>query len=167
MPRGAAVKGFAAGAIENSKGPHPDVAYSWYVNFLEYIRDHAWHWMGPLVAVGELVIGALLILGLFTGIAAALGALLNFTYIFAGTAGVNPLYIIISGFLILAWRVAGWYGLDRWVLPKLGTPWQRRAGVQRDEPPPGERPLDEVVDARRRLHLRPSRPERIATRASA
>jgi thiosulfate dehydrogenase [quinone] large subunit len=27
--------------------------------------------------------------------------------------------------LILAWRNAGWYGLDRFVLPKLGTPWHR------------------------------------------
>jgi thiosulfate dehydrogenase [quinone] large subunit len=26
--------------------------------------------------------------------------------------------------LILAWRNAGWIGLDRWVLPALGTPWQ-------------------------------------------
>ena len=50
--------------------------------------------------------------------------MLNFSYIFAGTAGVNPLFIIISLFLIMAWRVAGWYGLDRFVLPKLGTPWQ-------------------------------------------
>ena len=34
------------------------------------------------------------------------------------------LFIIISLVLIMAWRVAGWYGLDRIVLPKLGTPWQ-------------------------------------------
>ena len=33
--------------------------------------------------------------------------------------------IIVSMFLILAWRNAGWYGLDRFVLPKLGTPWHR------------------------------------------
>jgi thiosulfate dehydrogenase [quinone] large subunit len=26
--------------------------------------------------------------------------------------------------LILAWKTAGWYGGDRWVLPLLGTPWQ-------------------------------------------
>jgi thiosulfate dehydrogenase [quinone] large subunit len=26
--------------------------------------------------------------------------------------------------LILAWRNARWIGLDRWVLPALGTPWQ-------------------------------------------
>jgi thiosulfate dehydrogenase [quinone] large subunit len=29
--------------------------------------------------------------------------------------------------LILAWRVAGYYGLDRYLLPMLGTPWRSRA----------------------------------------
>jgi len=33
--------------------------------------------------------------------------------------------ILVSMLLILAWRNAGWYGLDRIVLPKLGTPWHR------------------------------------------
>jgi thiosulfate dehydrogenase [quinone] large subunit len=45
--------------------------------------------------------------------------------VFAGTAGVNPAMILVSGLLILAWRNAGWYGLDRFVLPRLGTPWHR------------------------------------------
>ncbi len=124
VPRGSAVQGFASGAIQNSMGPHPNVAYSWYVDFLKWIRDSSYHWIGPLVSITELVVGVLLILGLFTGIAAFVGVVLNFTYIFAGTAGVNPLFVIISLFLIMAWRVAGWYGLDRIVLPKLGTPWQ-------------------------------------------
>jgi len=26
--------------------------------------------------------------------------------------------------LILAWRVAGYYGLDRYLLPALGAPWR-------------------------------------------
>jgi thiosulfate dehydrogenase [quinone] large subunit len=29
---------------------------------------------------------------------------------------------------MLAWRVAGYYGIDRYLLPKLGTPW--RTGSQ-------------------------------------
>jgi thiosulfate dehydrogenase [quinone] large subunit len=24
---------------------------------------------------------------------------------------------------MMAWKVAGYYGADRWVLPMLGTPW--------------------------------------------
>jgi thiosulfate dehydrogenase [quinone] large subunit len=27
--------------------------------------------------------------------------------------------------LILAWKVAGWIGVDRYLLPLLGTPWHR------------------------------------------
>jgi thiosulfate dehydrogenase (quinone) large subunit len=122
---GDAVRGFADRAIQSAEGPHPAVAYGWYVSFLEWIRDTAYPVMGPMVAIGEVVLGILLILGLFTGIAAVLGAVLNFSFVFAGTAGVNPAMILVSIFLILAWRNAGWYGLDRWVLPKLGTPWQR------------------------------------------
>jgi thiosulfate dehydrogenase (quinone) large subunit len=124
VPRGSAVQGFASAAIKNSEGPHPNVAYSWYVDFLKWVRDHGYKFLGPAVAITELVVGVLLIIGLFVGIAAFVGMVMNFSYIFAGTAGVNPLFIIISLFLVMAWGVAGWYGLDRVVLPKLGTPWQ-------------------------------------------
>ena len=145
VPRGAAVQGFAAGAVENAKGPHPDVAYSWYVDFLEWVRDHGYKFLGPAVAITEVVVGVLLIIGLFTGIAAFVGMLMNFSYIFAGTAGVNPLFIIISLILIMAWRVAGWYGLDRVVLPGLGTPWQPGSVFWRKEPPPATAPPPEPV----------------------
>lgn len=134
---GDAVAGFAARAVENSQGAHPAVAYDWYVSFLEWIRDTAYPWFGPMVAIGELVIGVLLIVGLFTGIAAALGAVLNFSFVFAGSAGVNPAMILVSILIVLAWRNAGWWGLDRWVLKWLGTPWQRgtlRLGRDRHDP---------------------------------
>ncbi|MFP5252271.1 MAG: DoxX family protein [Actinomycetes bacterium] len=121
---GDSVAGFAQGAIAASEGPHPDVAFSWYVNFLEWIRDSAHPVFGPTVAVGELLIGLALILGLFTGLAAFLGSILNFSFVFAGSAGVNPAMILIAGAVILAWRNAGWYGLDRFALPALGTPWK-------------------------------------------
>jgi thiosulfate dehydrogenase [quinone] large subunit len=31
---------------------------------------------------------------------------------------------IIAVLVIMGWKVAGWIGLDRWVLPALGTPWE-------------------------------------------
>lgn len=138
---GDSVAGFAAGAIEAAEGPHPDVAYDWYVTFLEWIRDTAHPVLGPIVAIGELTIGLLLILGLFTGIAAALGAVLNFSFVFAGSVGVNPAMILASFLLILAWRNAGWIGLDRWVLPALGTPWQRGKLLKRGDQAEAE-PVD-------------------------
>lgn len=123
---GEAVQGFAAGAIANgTQGEHPAVAYGWYVAFLEFVRDTAYPVAGPTVAIGEVVIGAALILGAFTGIAAFLGIVLNFSFIFAGSAGVNPLFLVIGLLLILAWRNAGYYGADRYLLPRIGTPWVR------------------------------------------
>lgn len=121
---GDSVAGFASRGIEASEGPHPDVAFSLYVKFLEWIEQTAHPVMGPMVAVGELLIGVALLAGLFTGIAAFLGLVLNFSFVFAGSAGVNPAFIIGGMFLVLAWRNAGWYGLDRVALPMLGTPWQ-------------------------------------------
>jgi thiosulfate dehydrogenase [quinone] large subunit len=133
MRGGAALQGFATGAIEGgTQGDHPAVAYGWYVMFLEWIRDSAHTWMAPMVAVGEVVIGVALLLGAFTGIAAFLGVVLNFSFIFAGSAGVNPAFLVVGLLLILAWRNAGWYGLDRWLLPMLGTPW-RRGQSEREE----------------------------------
>jgi thiosulfate dehydrogenase [quinone] large subunit len=38
--------------------------------------------------------------------------------------------------LMLAWKVAGYYGLDRYLLPLLGTPW-RQHSTARNEPQPG------------------------------
>ena len=44
------------------------------------------------------------------------GLVLNLTYMFSGSAGVNPMYALASVGLILAWRNAGNLGLDRFVL---------------------------------------------------
>jgi hypothetical protein len=69
---GDAVAGFAKGALASgTAGDHPDIAYSWYVNWLEWLRDTGHTFFGPLVAIGEVVIGICLILGLFTGIMAS------------------------------------------------------------------------------------------------
>ncbi len=128
---GKALKGFAAAGIASSKDPtHPQVAYSWWVNFLQWVSDNA-SWMAKLVVIGEFAIGAALVLGLFTGIAAFLGVILNFSFVFSGSAGVNPAFIIVGLLLVLAWRNAGWIGLDRYVLPRFGTPWQRQMATQR------------------------------------
>jgi hypothetical protein len=48
------------------------------------------------------------------------GVVLNLSFMFSGSAGVNPAFAIVGLLLVLAWRNAGWYGLDRWVLPLRG-----------------------------------------------
>ncbi len=133
---GAGLKGFAAGAIAGARGDHPVVSYGWYVSFLKWIENSAAPWLAPIIAFGELLIGVALILGLFVGIAAFFGVLLNTSFGLAGVAGVNPLFIVFELFLILAWRNAGYYGLDRYVLPALGTPWQPGKVFQHDKAVP-------------------------------
>lgn len=122
---GGAVKGFAAGAIAQSHGPHAQVAYGWWAQFLGdfVLPNHAW--IAKVVAVSEVTLGVALIAGLFTGIAAFGGLLLNFTYLMSGTVAANPMFVLVGVLLILAWRNAGYLGVDGILLPGLGTPWQR------------------------------------------
>lgn len=120
---GTALTGFIQGALAQTGGAHPNVQ-SWYAWFLEYIvLPNAKLW-SYLVTWGEVLVGIALILGLLTGIAAFFGSFMNVNYLLAGTVSTNPILFVIATWLVLAWRTAGWWGLDRWVLPALGTPWQ-------------------------------------------
>jgi thiosulfate dehydrogenase [quinone] large subunit len=113
-----------AAAIPEAPAKAP-ITFDWYRSFLQLLIDaQAYTWMAKLVAVGEVLVGVALILGLFTGIAAFFGGFMNWNFMMAGTASTNPLLFAVAVALILAWKVAGYYGLDRYVLPALGTPWQ-------------------------------------------
>lgn len=120
---GTAIVGFVKGALEKSAQSH-DVA-GWYASFLENAVLPNSKVFAVIVAYGELLVGLGLIVGMLTGIAAFFGSFMNVCFLFAGTLSTNPLLFILATWLVLAWKVAGWYGLDRWVLPKLGTPWSR------------------------------------------
>lgn len=120
---GGAVAGFAQGALKKTGGEHPDVQ-GWYATFLRDAVIPNAAVFSRLVAIGEFAVGVALILGALTGIAAFFGILMNANYLLAGTVSSNPVLIILGALLMLAWRNAGWIGLDRWLLPALGTPWQ-------------------------------------------
>ena len=133
---GTALSGFIQGALQKTSGDHPDVA-GWYASFLQNIvLPNAALW-SYFVAFGEVLVGLGLIVGLFTGIAAFFGGLMNANYLMAGTVSSNPLLFILATWLVLAWRVAGYWGLDRYLLPALGTPWNRGSllGGGHDVPP--------------------------------
>jgi thiosulfate dehydrogenase [quinone] large subunit len=121
---GTALSGFVHFSLTKTTGPHPDVAgwYGWFLN--NAVLPHAGAF-SYAVAFGERLVGVALIVGIFTGIAAFFGAFMNMNYLFAGTLSINPILFLIELILILAWRTAGWWGLDRWALPIVGTPWQR------------------------------------------
>ena len=119
---GTALTGFVNGALAKAGGAHPDVQ-AWYAWFLQHVvLRNAVTW-SYLVSWGETLVGVGLILGAFIGIAAFFGSLMNMNYLLAGAVSINPILFIIEILLMLAWKTAGWWGLDRWVLPALGTPW--------------------------------------------
>lgn len=123
---GEALKGFWERAVLVPEAPaRPAIAFSWYRTFLQALLNaQAYTWFSKLVVAGELLIGIALILGMFTGIAAFLGGFMNWNFMMAGSASTNPVLFSVAILLVLAWKTAGWLGLDRWLLPLLGTPWR-------------------------------------------
>lgn len=121
---GGAVKGFVMGSLEKTAGTHPDVS-GWYADFLKAAVLPNVTIFSNMVAVGELLVGIALILGAFTGIAAFFGAFMNMNYLLAGTVSTNPIMLLLQLLLILAWKTAGFYGVDHYLLQRSGTYWQK------------------------------------------
>ncbi len=119
---GTALTGFLNNSISLTTGAHPAVQ-PWYSAFLKAVILPAAGFWSYVVAFGEVLTGVGLILGVFTGIAAFFGFFMNMNYLLAGSVSTNPVLLFLSIFLVLAWKTAGWWGLDRWVLVDLGTPW--------------------------------------------
>src|SRR5512142_1614122 len=122
---GAALKGFLAGAVAAvGKSGAPVIHYTWYSGFLKVLlASGSYTWMAKLVAVGETMVGIALILGAFTGFAAFFGGFMNFNYLMAGTVSVNPMFLVLSVTLMLAWKVSGYIGADYFLVPRLGALW--------------------------------------------
>lgn len=123
---GSVITGFVNGALmktaefcKPAPAPcHPDVQ-GWYAAFLENVvlpNPALWSYV---IAWGEVIIGAVLILGLFVGLAAFFGSFMNLNFLLAGTVSINPIMITLGIFLVLAWRVSGYWGLDRFILPLI------------------------------------------------
>lgn len=123
---GTAVKGFWERAVAIPEGGRPVISYDWYRSFLGSMLEGGHYvWMAKLIAWGEVIVGVALIVGLLTGFAAFAGAFMNFNFMLAGTASTNPVLFTVAILLLMAWRVAGYWGVDRWLLPWLGTPWAK------------------------------------------
>ncbi len=137
---GAAIQGFVKGALAKANGPFPDVS-GWYASFLQHVVLPNSVTFAYIITFGEVLVGLALILGFLTGIAAFFGVVMNVNYLLAGAVSTNPILAILGSLIMLAWRIAGYYGLDRWLLPLLGTPWsegqlrRRRRSKTVDEAP--------------------------------
>ena len=145
---GLPLKGFWERVTAIPEEGSPPIKYDWYRDLLHYMLNHEWyHWFAWVIAFGEVLAGVALIVGAFTGLAALAGATMNFNFMLAGSASTNPVLFILAILVLFGWKVAGWIGIDRWLLPALGTPW---------EPGGLTRPLTERVVPGARPRPRPS-----------
>jgi thiosulfate dehydrogenase (quinone) large subunit len=125
---GTALQSYWQRAVAIPEQGRPPITYDWFRQFLQYMLDNGWYsWFAKLIAWGEVLVGLGLLAGALVGIAAIFGTVMNFSFMLAGSASTNPVLFGLAVFLVLAWKVAGFWGLDRWLLPALGTPWQRGA----------------------------------------
>ncbi len=129
---GQGILGFWTRAVAIPDAPaRPLITFDWYRSFLQYLIDtNSAGWFSYVIVFGELAVGIGLILGAFVGVAAAGGLLMNMAFMLAGTTSTNPVLAILGVLLILAWKNAGYIGLDRYLLPLLGTPWMQPKSVR-------------------------------------
>jgi len=138
MQGGAALRAYWERAASIPEQGRPPITYEWYRDFINTLLTGGHEsWFAVLVTFGELAIGLGLILGALTGIAAFFGAFMNMSFLLAGSASTNPIMFTLAVGLMLAWRVAGYYGLDRYLLPRLGTPWRRTVDIRPGTGSPG------------------------------
>ena len=122
---GAALAGFWQNAVAMPEGGRPPISYDWYREFINFLLNGNHEtWFAWVITFGEMAVGIGLIVGALTGIAAFFGALMNMSFLLSGSASTNPVLFTAAIGIMLAWRVAGYYGLDRYLLPMLGTPWR-------------------------------------------
>ena len=123
---GQGILGFWKGALGTTPSGAPVITFDWYRNFLQFLVDtNSAGWFSYVIVFGELAVGLGLIVGAFVGLAAAGGLLMNLAFLLAGTTSTNPVLAVLGMLLILAWKNAGYIGLDYFLLPLLGTPWKQ------------------------------------------
>lgn len=116
--------GFLNGAIAKAAGDHPAVQ-GWWAAFLEGFALPNAGLFNFLVAYGEFFVGLGLILGCFTTLAALMGVVMNFAFLFSGTVSTNPQMLLLTLFILVAAANAGKFGADYYVLPYLRSLFKR------------------------------------------
>jgi thiosulfate dehydrogenase (quinone) large subunit len=126
MGDGSGILAFWTRAAGLGANGQPVIAYGWYRSFIQFLIDsNSAVWFSKVIVAGELLVGLGLLFGGLVGVAAVFGALMNMSFLMAGTVSTNPVLFFGGILLILAWKNAGYIGLDRFLLPALGTPWRQ------------------------------------------
>jgi thiosulfate dehydrogenase [quinone] large subunit len=72
-----------------------------------------------------------LIIGLFVGMAAFFGGLMNLNFLLAGSLSSGPVLLILEILLVIAWKTAGHFGVNYFVHKHFGTFWQPGPGLRK------------------------------------
>lgn len=124
---GAKLQAYWQNAVSIPETGRPPITFDWYRSFIQFLLDtESYTWFGKMIAFGEVLVGVGLIVGAFVGIAAFFGALMNWNFIMAGSASTNGVLLMLAVGLMLAWKIAGYYGADYYLLRWLGVPWNTR-----------------------------------------
>ena len=130
-PEGTGIIGFWTRAAGVGANGQPVIVYGWYRAFIQFLIDsNAAPWFSKLITFGELAVALGLLVGALVGVAAFFGALMNMSFLMAGTVSTNPVLFFAGILLLLAWKNAGYLGIDRYLLPLLGTPWRQPKVVE-------------------------------------
>jgi len=116
---GAPIQGFLSKAVADPGTP------TWYASFVNSVVLPNAGLFATLVALGEFAVGLGLLVGLLTGFAAFFAVFMSANYVLSGTLSSNPIEIVLGLFLVVAWRNAGWLGLDRLFLPWAARRFRR------------------------------------------
>jgi thiosulfate dehydrogenase [quinone] large subunit len=135
---GEALKVFWAESLTlPTQGTH-FVICSWYKAYIAFMLNGGHYiWFSRLIIFAEIAVGLALITGAFTAIAALLAAFMSWNLLMSGCTGANALILPLALALVPAWKIAGYQGLDRLLLPKIGTLWGRNVtlSVSTGQPP--------------------------------
>ncbi len=130
---GEALRGYWERAASIPEQGRPPITYEWYRDFINALLAGGHEaWFSWVIMFGEIAVGIGLIFGILTGFAAFFGALMNMSFLLAGSASTNPVLFTLAIGVMLAWKVAGYYGVDRYLLPMLGTPWRPGSAAARE-----------------------------------
>lgn len=89
------------------------------------LDSQSYVWFAKLIAIGEFTVGVALIIGLFVGLAAFFGGLMNLNFLLAGSLSSGPVLLVLEILLVIAWKIAGHLGVNYFIHKRLGTFWQK------------------------------------------
>lgn len=138
METGASIRGYWERSLglqtvaPGAPAPKPSITYDWWTDVIAGLYNGNAHtWFAKVIVFGEILAGLGLIAGALVGIAAFGGILMNVSFLLSGSTSTNPIMLLLGIAILLGWKVAGWIGLDRFLLPMLGTPWHKGKLLQR------------------------------------